>query len=299
MKSYFSHDEGARNDPKLVKVLMRLGQAGKGVYWDLVEMLYEQGGYLLLSEIESYSFGLRAEPALVTQLINDFGLFVSDADKFWSETVLRRIQLRAEKSERRAAAGAKGGKIRAEREAIAKAELEQSLSNDQAMLGKNESMLEQSLSNKSKVKESKVNTPSLCSGGAGKEAPDSLPAKKNKSQRTGAPPAFADFWHAYPRKESKATALKAFEKLTEEEQTNAAGWARDFFARRTDWLGPNKEDFRPHAATWLNQQRWKDLQEVTITPTHGTEQPNPPNPHGFVNHEKREAGFTILAGLEF
>ncbi len=28
---YFSHDYSARNDPKLVKVLMKLGQAGKGV----------------------------------------------------------------------------------------------------------------------------------------------------------------------------------------------------------------------------------------------------------------------------
>ena len=40
---YFSHDYGSRNDPKLVKVLMKLKQEGKGVYWDLIEMLYEQG----------------------------------------------------------------------------------------------------------------------------------------------------------------------------------------------------------------------------------------------------------------
>jgi uncharacterized protein YdaU (DUF1376 family) len=155
MKAYFSHDEGARNDPKLVKVLMRLGQAGKGVYWDLVEMLYEQGGYLPLAEVESYAFALRTEPELIQKLLNDFGLFVCDAEHFWSETALERLKMRNEKAERRAAAGAKGGKARAEREAIAKAALEQPLSDTQALLEESEAMLEQPLSNKSKVNEIK------------------------------------------------------------------------------------------------------------------------------------------------
>lgn len=141
MKAYFSHDEGARNDPKLVKVLMRLGQAGKGVYWDLVEMLYEQGGYLPLAECESYAFALRTECDLILKLVNDFGLFASDGERFWSETALDRIQMRNAKTEARAAAGAKGGKARAEREAAAKALLEQELSERQALLENNEALL--------------------------------------------------------------------------------------------------------------------------------------------------------------
>jgi hypothetical protein len=97
---YFSHDLGARNDPKLQKVLMKLGQAGKGVYWDLVEMLFEEGGKLLLSEVESYAFALRSDNDCITKLINDFDLFVKDEVFFWSNSVNRRISEREEKSEK-------------------------------------------------------------------------------------------------------------------------------------------------------------------------------------------------------
>lgn len=97
---YFSHDYGSRNDPKLVKVLMKLKQEGKGVYWDLIEMLYEQGGYLLLSDCDSYAFALRTSEECITSLINDFGLFENDGKRFWSESVLRRINQRNSKSEK-------------------------------------------------------------------------------------------------------------------------------------------------------------------------------------------------------
>lgn len=97
---YFSHDYGARNDPKLQKVLMKLGQEGKGVYWDLVEMLFEEGGKLLLSECDSYAFALRTNETCIAKLLNDFGLFCQDATHFWSESVNRRILEREGKSEK-------------------------------------------------------------------------------------------------------------------------------------------------------------------------------------------------------
>jgi len=97
---YFSHDYGSRNDPKLVKVLMKLGQAGKGVYWDLIEMLYEQGGYLMLSDCDSYAFALRTDEECITKLINDFGLFENDGEKFWSNSVLSRLDKRDSKSQK-------------------------------------------------------------------------------------------------------------------------------------------------------------------------------------------------------
>lgn len=97
---YFSHDYGSRNDPKLVKVLMKLKQEGKGVYWDLIEMLYEQGGYLMLSDCDSYAFALRTSEECINSLINDFGLFENDGQRFWSESVLRRMNQRNAKSEK-------------------------------------------------------------------------------------------------------------------------------------------------------------------------------------------------------
>jgi len=52
MKEYFSHDYNARNDTKLVKVFMKYQLKGIGAYWCIIEMLYEEGGYLLRSEYE-------------------------------------------------------------------------------------------------------------------------------------------------------------------------------------------------------------------------------------------------------
>ena len=41
---YFQHDYNARNDPKLQDVLIELGVEGIGIYWCIIEQLYEQGG---------------------------------------------------------------------------------------------------------------------------------------------------------------------------------------------------------------------------------------------------------------
>jgi hypothetical protein len=97
---YFSHDYGARNDPKLQKVLMKLGHEGKSVYWDLVEMLYEEGGYLLINECENYAFALRTDAKCITSLINDFDLFGKNDVNFWSSSVLGRLDLRDQKSKK-------------------------------------------------------------------------------------------------------------------------------------------------------------------------------------------------------
>lgn len=95
---YFSHDFSARNDPKLQMVLRKHGMAGLGAFWCLVELLHEQDGYLMLSQCEDYAFALRADCDLINSLINDFGLFKKDGDKFWSESALERIKERKAKS---------------------------------------------------------------------------------------------------------------------------------------------------------------------------------------------------------
>jgi hypothetical protein len=98
MKDYFSHDYNARNDKEMVKVLMKLNLTGVGLFWCIIEMLYEENGFLLLSECERIAFELRTENEIIKSLINDFILFKNDGIKFWSESVLRRIEIRNNKS---------------------------------------------------------------------------------------------------------------------------------------------------------------------------------------------------------
>lgn len=96
---YFSHDYNARSDRKLVNVIMKHGMIGIGVYWCVVEMAYEEGGYLPL-EYDRIAFELRCESDLVKSIVKDFGLFENDNEKFWSKAVLERLQLRIEKSKK-------------------------------------------------------------------------------------------------------------------------------------------------------------------------------------------------------
>lgn len=97
---YFSHDYGSRNDPKLIRVLMVMGHEGKGIFWDLIEMLYEQNGYLKNDEIDLYAFAIKTDPDKIKQLINDFDLFESDDTEFWSDSVIRRLEERDARSKK-------------------------------------------------------------------------------------------------------------------------------------------------------------------------------------------------------
>jgi len=97
---YFQHDYGARNDPKMQKVLMRLGLSGIGLFWSLIEMLYENNGNLPLSECESIAFALRTDENALRSMINDFDLFKISDGKFYSESVLTRLNIRDEKSKK-------------------------------------------------------------------------------------------------------------------------------------------------------------------------------------------------------
>ena len=100
-KFYFSHDFGARSDPKLQNVLMELGCEGIGAYWCIIEQLYEESGYLPITSYKSISFVLHLNYKVVERLINEFGLFENDGEMFWSKSVLERLALRKELSDKR------------------------------------------------------------------------------------------------------------------------------------------------------------------------------------------------------
>ena len=94
---YFTHDFGARNDPKMINLQIKYGMSGIGCYWCLVEMLFEEGGEVPL-EYERLSFSLRMDTNIVRSIIEDFGLFIFSDNMISSNSVLKRIRIRNEKS---------------------------------------------------------------------------------------------------------------------------------------------------------------------------------------------------------
>lgn len=90
---YFSHDYNSRNDPKMIRLFMKTGISGIGVYWCIIEMLYEQGGYMELKECERIAFELRTDSQIVSDVIQS-DLFGKNNEKFWSESAIRRLNER-------------------------------------------------------------------------------------------------------------------------------------------------------------------------------------------------------------
>jgi gluconate kinase len=109
---FFPHDFGARNDPKLQNLLMECGCVGLGVFWCIVEQIYEQGGSLPIATCKSIAFALHVECNVVEKVVNDFDLFKNDGTLFWSNSINARLNKRANIVEKRKQAAANSWKSR-------------------------------------------------------------------------------------------------------------------------------------------------------------------------------------------
>lgn len=134
---YFSHDSNARNDQRLMKVRMKYGMEGHGIFFGIIEILREQKDYTLtFDDIDSISFDLRVEKEKIEDIVENYNLFeIKGHTMFYSKSLKRRMLALDEKRQKLASAGKKGGLSKARKMLEAKSKQGSS----------------------SKVKESKVN----------------------------------------------------------------------------------------------------------------------------------------------
>ena len=115
IKEYFSHDYAASRDPKLMRLLAKHGNEGYGIFWRIVERLYEAGGRLQ-ADTDSLAYDLRADAAVVKSILEGFDLFHVAGDSIGSSSVDRRLEERWQKasviSDKRREAGKIGNAIR-------------------------------------------------------------------------------------------------------------------------------------------------------------------------------------------
>lgn len=146
---YFSHDANARNDEKISMLRAEHGPAGYGVYWMLIETLFESSDVKLShNKIKGIAFVNNIDIALLSDVINTCiteRLFVSDGDKFWSESLIRRKEKFTDIKEKRSAAGRKG---------MAKRWADKGLDNS-VITNDNNDITKNNKGKESKVKESK------------------------------------------------------------------------------------------------------------------------------------------------
>jgi hypothetical protein len=110
--------------------------------------------------------------------------------------------------------------------------------------------------------------------------------EETRAREEKTPPGFDRFWETYPRKTAKQEAIKAFEKLKPdamlietmvkaiERQKQSAQWQED------------GGRYIPHPATWINQRRWED-----VLPAKGPEKLKVVNAAKYDQREYHESDF--------
>ena len=131
--SFFKHQVNALDDEKLFKLFRKEGMAGYGVWWRLLEMLGGVKEHRLQRDYEDIAFKMYHPDLaeLIKRVVEDYGLFKTNKDYFWNSSFMAQMEDLNARYQKRAAAGSKGGKR--------KAELKQSQSNAVAMLPENDS----------------------------------------------------------------------------------------------------------------------------------------------------------------
>ena len=109
---YFTHDYGARNDPKILELRAEYGLEGLGLYWCIVETLAEaDDGYINPNLLAGLSIGYGVTKAKLQEQI-DFMIKVEllreDENGYYSKRMMEHKQIRKKLSE----AGKKGAKRR-------------------------------------------------------------------------------------------------------------------------------------------------------------------------------------------
>jgi uncharacterized phage protein (TIGR02220 family) len=94
---YFSHDFNSRQDEKIKKLIRKHKMHGYGIFWAIIEDLYNNANDLE-ADYEGIAFDYHTDENTIKSIIEDFDLFVIDGNNFGSKSVERRLDERNEKS---------------------------------------------------------------------------------------------------------------------------------------------------------------------------------------------------------
>jgi uncharacterized phage protein (TIGR02220 family) len=138
---YFPHDSNAQHDEKILKLRVKYGWTGYGLYWAIIEKLREASNYRLDSQdIACLSLGVSHPIDDLIAFLKDcylWELLTESNGYFFSESLCRRMIEIDKRREQLSDAGKRGNLIR--------------------WKGNRKAIARQSQGNRSKVKESKVN----------------------------------------------------------------------------------------------------------------------------------------------
>ena len=91
-KTYFNHDSTARNDYRIIKLRSKLGYQGYGVCWAVLELLFTEENKLCIEDYNTLAFGLQCDSDILTQVVEDYDLFIVEDGCFYSKRLNNQIQ---------------------------------------------------------------------------------------------------------------------------------------------------------------------------------------------------------------
>ena len=218
MKEYFSHDYATRSDIKIKKMMVKHGILGYGVFWAIVEELYNNAN-ALPTDCDCIAYDLRVDIEVVKSIVFDYDLFVIDGDKFSSMSVERRLSERAQVSKK----ASESAKARWERNANAMrthSERNAIKENKRIVKGKKE---KENNKNHSPKEVSEINI------------------------------SFDEFWEHYEKKTGdKKKLIPKWQNLTDDERITAMKHISEYKKAQPD------KSFRKDPQTYLNNKSFND-----------------------------------------
>ena len=91
-KTYFTHQSNSFTDIKIIKMRSKLGIQSYGIFWALLELLFNEENKLCIDDYSVLAFTLQCDPDILKQVIEDFDLFVIEDNCFYSKRLNNHIE---------------------------------------------------------------------------------------------------------------------------------------------------------------------------------------------------------------
>ena len=90
-KTYLQHQSNSFTDIKIIKMRSKLGIESYGIFWALLELLFNEENKLCVDDYSVLAFSLQCDPDKLKSVIEDFDLFVIEDGCFYSKRLNKHI----------------------------------------------------------------------------------------------------------------------------------------------------------------------------------------------------------------
>ena len=91
-KTYLQHQSNSFTDIKIIKMRSKLGIESYGIFWALLELLFNEENKLCIDDYSVLAFSLQCDADKLKSVIEDFDLFVVEDGCFYSRRLNNHIE---------------------------------------------------------------------------------------------------------------------------------------------------------------------------------------------------------------